>query len=58
MLLLDFLLKIILLILGIDVAILIFASVALLYAKIHETIVKTTILKRDNINEKKDNRTL
>ena len=54
MLLLDFLLKIILLILGIDVAILIFASVALLYAKIHETIVKTTILKRDSTNEKKD----
>ena len=52
MMILDFLLKIVLLILGIDSIILVFSAIVLLYAKIRETMVKTYKLKRDTDEEK------
>lgn len=52
MIILDFLLRIVLLILGIDSIILVFSAIVLLYAKIRETMVKTHKLKKDNENDK------
>jgi len=52
MMILDFLLKVVLLILGIDSIILVFSAIVLLYAKIRETMVKTHKLKKDNENDK------
>ena len=52
MIILDFLLRIVLLILGIDSIILVFSAIVLLYAKIRETMIRINKLKKDNENDK------
>ena len=52
MIILDFLLRIVLLILGMDSIILVFSAIVLLYAKIRETMIRTNKLKKDNENDK------